>query len=110
MTGAGTGRSMVLTACGSPEEADHIASALVEWRLAACVQKLRIDSTYLWEGRVHDEPEVLLLIKTSDDRLAELIDTVRSLHSYDLPEIIAVPVSGGDAAYLEWMGRMTHPD
>jgi len=105
-----TARSMVMTTCGTPEEADHIAAALVEWKLAACVQKVRISSTYMWEGRVHHDDEVLLLIKSSTDRVPAVSDTIRSLHSYDLPEIIEVPITGGDPDYLEWIGRMTHPD
>lgn len=87
------------------DTAAGIARTLVQERLAACgniVPGLR--SIYRWQGEVHDDPEVLLILKTRAERVAELADRVVQLHPYDLPEVIALPVSAGLPAYLQWVG------
>ena len=95
---------VVLITAGSHEEAARIANSLVETRLAACVQILpQIESVYWWKGRIERSPEVLLLAKTTPDKFSEIETTVRSLHSYDTPEIIAIPVTEVSAPYLEWL-------
>lgn len=86
------------------DEATRIAHALVEERLAACVNILApIASVYRWEGQVQQDSEVLLVIKTTDARLPALIQRVKTLHSYQVPEIIAVPIADGSPEYLRWV-------
>ena len=85
-----------------------MAEALVESRLAACVNLLGgIQSIYRWEGEVEMAREVLLLIKSTADRWDELRTRITELHSYDTPEIIAVPITAGSEKYLNWIGRET---
>ena len=96
---------LVMCSCGSVAEAERIASLLVEQRLAACVQVQPVTSTYRWQGQVMRDAEQLLLIKTVAARLPEVEATIKQAHSYDLPEISAVPISGGSAEYLDWIQR-----
>jgi periplasmic divalent cation tolerance protein len=94
----------VMLTAGSREEASRLAEMLVGARLAACVQILpEIESVYHWKGEVRREPEVLLLAKTTQARFPLLEREVRALHSYETPEIIALPVTGASAPYLEWL-------
>lgn len=95
--------------CGSDDEAHRIASTLVNGRLAACVQRLPIRSVYTWDGEVQNDPEILLLAKTTSDRIGDLVDTVVDLHSYDVPAITAVPIVAGTTDYLDWVMEMTRP-
>jgi periplasmic divalent cation tolerance protein len=91
-------------ACPDPETAQRIANALVEERLAGCVNVLPgVRSVYRWQGAIERADEVLLLIKTARERLAPLTARVASLHPYELPELVAVEVAGGSAAYLDWV-------
>lgn len=95
---------LVLTTCANADEADAIAGALVEERLAACVNRVDgIVSTYTWESRVHRDEETLLLIKTTEARFDELQRAIVRLSSYDVPEVIVVPVGKGSKAYLDWL-------
>ena len=95
---------VVLVTCGSEEEALKIANALVEAHLAACVNLVApIRSIYRWEGKIWDEKEWLLIIKTQKHRFEELDKKVKSLHSYSVPEIISLPITEGAAAYLNWI-------
>jgi len=100
-----TDKILVLVTCGSRKEARKIARALVEQRLGACVSAIEVPvaSTYRWKGRVESAREFLLLIKTSKKRFAAVRDAVRKLHSYDVPEIIALPIAAGSRAYLDWI-------
>jgi periplasmic divalent cation tolerance protein len=99
-----TDKRIVLTTCGSQEEADRIARHIVENRLAACVNVIpQISSIYRWEGKVECAQEWLLLVKTTAEKLAEVRDGIRGLHSYDLPECIAISVEDGSPAYLQWI-------
>ncbi len=84
-------------------KAQSLARQLVERRLAACVNRMRIDSTYRWQDGIEDEPEMLLLIKTTRARQAEVQQAVLEAHPYDVPEIIAVPIADGSDAYLQWL-------
>jgi len=96
--------SIVLSTAGSPEEAARISRELVERRLAACVSRLPgLTSVYRWQGAVEEADEVLLLIKTSTEKLAALESALRELHSYEVPEFLVLPVTGGSQAYLEWL-------
>lgn len=102
---------VVQCACPDAAVADRIATALVQARLAACVQQVPgIRSTYRWDGRVETADEVLLLIKTQDARLDEVVASVRALHPYEVPELLAVDVRGGLPAYLDWVIAQSRAD
>jgi periplasmic divalent cation tolerance protein len=98
---------VVLVTCGSRTEAERIAREIVSRRLAACANLLEtpVRSVYRWKGRVEKAREFLLLIKTSVRRLASLQAEVERLHSYDVPEFIALPILTGSPAYLRWLGE-----
>ncbi|MDJ0789659.1 MAG: divalent-cation tolerance protein CutA [Myxococcota bacterium] len=86
------------------EVAREIARALVDERLAACVNVVPgIASVYRWEGAVQEDSEVLLIVKSRAGRAAALAERVRALHPYDLPEVLALPAVGGSEAYLDWV-------
>jgi periplasmic divalent cation tolerance protein len=96
----------VLTTAGSEEEAERISTALVERRLAACVQVLGpIASRYRWQGKVETAREWMCLAKTEASRYSEVEATIRELHSYDEPEILAIPIVAGSESYLDWIGE-----
>ncbi len=105
--GAAGGYLVVTTTLSSPEAAGALARRLVERRLAACVQSLRIDSVYRWEGEVVEEPEVLLVAKTRRELYDELEQAVRAEHPYEVPEIVAVGLERGLPAYLSWIDEAT---
>ncbi|MCJ7782790.1 MAG: divalent-cation tolerance protein CutA [Desulfobacterales bacterium] len=99
---------VVLVTCGSEEEALKIANILVEGHLAACVNLVApIRSVYRWEGKIWDEKEWLLIIKTQKHRFEELEKKVKSLHSYSVPEIISLSITEGSSAYLNWIRENT---
>ncbi len=99
---------VVLVTTPSPERAAEIARALVEERLAACGNVVPgIRSLYRWQGKIQDEPEALLLLKTTRARFEALRDRVLALHPYEVPEEIALPVEAGNARYLEWIAAET---
>jgi periplasmic divalent cation tolerance protein len=94
----------VLVTVGSREEAGRVAEALVTERLAACVNVVGpITSIYHWKGQVERSQELLLIIKTRAALFGQLETRIKSLHSYENPEVIAVPISAGTAAYLDWL-------
>jgi periplasmic divalent cation tolerance protein len=96
----------VLTTVGSEEEAERIAAALVEARLAACVQTIGpISSRYRWRGEVEEAREWQCLAKTEAARYAEVEEPIRAVHSYEEPEILAIPVLAGSAGYLAWISE-----
>lgn len=99
---------VVLVTTPTPERAAEIARALVEERLAACgnvVPGLR--SIYRWEGKVQEDAEALLVLKTTRGRFEALRERVLALHPYDVPEVIALPVEVGSAPYLAWLAAET---
>ena len=100
-----TDKLVVLVTCSTTAEARRIARAVVEARLAACVNILpgAVTSVYRWKGKVESARERLILIKTSDKRLAKLRAAVERLHSYDVPEFIALPIIAGSPKYLAWL-------
>lgn len=99
---------VVFVTCGSEEEALKIANALVDAHLAACVNLIApVRSIYRWEGKIWDEKEWLLIIKTQKQRFEALEKRVRSLHSYSVPEIISLPITEGSSAYLNWIRENT---
>jgi periplasmic divalent cation tolerance protein len=96
--------NFIYMTAGSKEEARKIAKELVVARLAACVNILdQMNSFYMWQGELQDDTEVVLIAKTTEDRLPALIEKVKSLHSYDCPCIVSLPVSGGNQAFLDWI-------
>jgi periplasmic divalent cation tolerance protein len=100
---------VVLMTAGSQEEAERIAGALVGERLAVCVNVISgVTSVYRWEGEVKRDPEWLLMAKSRGDVLDDLVRRVKALHSYDVPEIIALPLAGGSEAYLRWIDSEVH--
>lgn len=99
---------VILCACPDEATADRIARELVGARLAACVNRLPgVRSTFRWKGALQNEPEVLLAIKTVRSRYQELEMRLKALHPYEVPEIIALPVLAGAAAYLAWLAEET---
>ena len=95
---------IVLTTAGSAEEARRIAQALVERRLAACVNIVpQIESVYRWQGRVENATEWLMIIKTQAEAFERIRDAIRELHSYDLPECVMLKVDAGSEPYLQWI-------
>ena len=102
---------VVLTTTGSEDEAGRIARALVEERLAACVNVVGpIRSIYRWRDAVEDAAEWLLVVKARAADVATLEARIRALHSYEVPEVLALPVYGGAAAYLAWLDEATRRD
>ena len=101
-----TDKRIVLCTTGSDDEARKIAHHLVENQLAACVNIVpQIQSIYRWQGKVESSKEWLLVVKTSADKFPEVRDAIRGLHSYDVPECIAIAIEDGSASYLEWLGE-----
>jgi len=104
----GYGTLVVLITCPNQEVGETIGHALVEERLAACVNVIPgLRSIYRWEGKICRDPEVLLLIKTRRARLAALTRRVKTLHPYSVPEVIALPLAGGSSPYLAWVRKST---
>jgi periplasmic divalent cation tolerance protein len=102
---------VLLCTCGSEEEGLRIAERLVESKLAACVNLLEgVRSVYRWQGKVETSQEVLLLIKSVAERFEEIQARITELHSYDTPEIIALPIIAGSEKYLAWIRQGTSAD
>jgi periplasmic divalent cation tolerance protein len=100
---------LVLCACGSEAEAGDIAEHLVSHHLAACVNiSAPVRSVYRWQGKIESASEWLLTIKTARTRFADLSAAIQSLHSYELPEIIALPITAGFPPYLKWIDESVH--
>lgn len=103
-----TNARIILTTAGSQEEAQKIAHALVERRLAACVNIVpQIESVYRWQGKVETAQEWLLLIKTQAALYERVRDAVKELHSYDLPECVMLDLTAGSQDYLDWIAKNT---
>lgn len=101
---------LCLSTCPDPETAARIARALVEERLAACVNRLTgMDSTYRWQGNILDEREVLLVIKTTRERFGALRQRLVELHPYEVPELVALEIRDGHRPYLDWIAAQTEP-
>jgi periplasmic divalent cation tolerance protein len=99
---------IVLTTAGSSEEANKIAHALVERRLAACVNIVpQITSVYRWQGAVETAGEWLLLIKTQAGAFEQVRDAIQELHSYELPECVMLSIEAGSPGYLKWIEKNT---
>ena len=98
--------TMILSTASSKDEAHEIANALVERRMVACVNIIGpIESIYRWKGAVESAHEFLLLMKTQADRFECVRDAIKQMHSYDVPEVIQVPIQNGLPAYLTWISE-----
>ena len=101
-----TDKIVVLSACGSAEEAQKLARHLVETRVAACVNVIPgVYSVFHWEGKVDETSEWMLIIKSTRARLEALKTELAKMHSYQVPEVIAIPIVDGSADYLDWIDR-----
>jgi periplasmic divalent cation tolerance protein len=100
-----TGYGVVLVTAASQEEGEAIASALVELKLAACVTLMPVRSIYTWQGKVNSEQEWQLIIKTQLSQFPALSAKIKELHSYQVPEIVALPIVAGSQSYLDWIGE-----
>ena len=100
---------LVVTTVDSREEADRLARALVEQRLAACAQISAIDSCYVWEGAVRQEPEFRVLFKVATSAYDAAEEAILALHSYDLPAIHAIPIERAHAPYADWVVANSSP-
>jgi len=106
--GTGNGAKVVLITASSPDEGARIAEALVSERLAACVNRVDgISSVYWWKGKMERESECLLIAKTRGELVERLIARVKEMHSYSVPEVIALPIEAGNPDYLMWIAEET---
>jgi periplasmic divalent cation tolerance protein len=95
---------VIFVTASNNKEAKKIAAALIKQKLAACVNIVdKVNSLFFWEGKAQKAKESLLIIKSKKEKLAKLIKVVKSLHSYTVPEIIAIPILAGDKPYLRWI-------
>jgi periplasmic divalent cation tolerance protein len=102
--------AILMVTAGSVEEAERIARTLLEERQIACANLVPgVRSLYLWQGKVEDAAEVLLLLKTPTALVEPVIERVRALHSYEVCEVLALPVELGNPAYVEWVRAETRP-
>lgn len=107
---AATNARMVYATCPDRETARTIASALVDQHEAACVNIVpSLESVYRWQGKIEIDPEMLLLIKTAADRVADVQARVEALHPDELPEVVAVRLCDGSKGYLDWLEEQTRP-
>jgi periplasmic divalent cation tolerance protein len=95
--------AVVLTSCANRQNARLLSAALLEAQLAACVQMLPIESAYIWKGTLHNDDEVLLLIKGRAEDFEAIQNLILQLHDYELPEIIQIPITNGFERYLAWL-------
>ncbi|HDI74055.1 MAG TPA: divalent-cation tolerance protein CutA [Candidatus Korarchaeota archaeon] len=98
---------LVLTTVENLHQADDLARRLLEKKLAACVSSFPVKSTYWWESKIERSDEILLLIKTSDERLEDLLEFLSEEHPYEVPEIIVLPVEGVGEPYERWIRDVT---
>jgi periplasmic divalent cation tolerance protein len=98
--------NFIYMTAGSRQEAEKIGKELVVSRLAACVNILNnMNSIYMWQGEVQEDSEVVMIAKTTEDRVPQLVEKVKSLHSYECPCIVSIPVTGGNQAFLDWIAE-----
>ena len=103
--------NFVYMTAGSKEEAKKIGQVLVESKLAACVNILdNMNAIYMWEGRLQDDRETVMIAKTTETRVPELIEKVKAMHSYECPCIICLPIENGNRAFLDWIAGEVNPN
>jgi periplasmic divalent cation tolerance protein len=96
--------SLIYITAGSLDEARAIGRELVSLKLAACVNIIdHMESVYIWEGKIQNDNEVIIIAKTVESRVPELIEKVKTLHSYECPCIVSLPVSSGNKSFLDWI-------
>lgn len=101
---------MVYITTGSTNEAKDIAGVVIREKFAACANILpQMESVYEWEGKICNDKEAVLILKTTQDKLTDLTDCVNELHSYDLPCIVALPIENGSQDFLKWIYNEIHP-
>jgi periplasmic divalent cation tolerance protein len=102
------GVQILYITCGNREEARRIGKAAVESRLGACANIIgQMNSIYFWEDKLQDDSEAVLIIKTTEEKTEALMEMVKSLHSYDLPCMVCLPITGGYAPFLKWVADQT---
>lgn len=101
------GYCVILTTCGDTEQAGGIASGLVRNRLAACVQIMPITSYYEWKKEVNTDAEQLLIIKAKQEAYQRIEEYIINNHTYEIPEVIKIPIQGGFASYLRWIDEVS---
>ena len=101
--------TLIMTTVDSEQRAAALAARLLERRLAACVQQVRITSRYRWDGEAKCDEEILLLVKTSAEAAKAAALAIEENHGYDVPEIVVLPITDGLPAYLDWLNRETDP-
>ena len=101
---------VVLVTAESEAQARAIASAIVKEKYGACVSLMPVHSVYTWKNEVHSDPEWQLIIKTDLTYYSQLETRIRQLHSYEVPEIIALPIQAGLTPYLQWIGESVSPE
>lgn len=99
--------SIVLTTCPDMNEANSLALKIINEKLAACIQLSAITSIYTWKGSLHQEPEIRLLMKTKSGLYKALEEFILKHHSYEVPEIVLIPITQGSDEYLDWIDRHT---
>ena len=98
---------VLLTTLANEDEAQNMSRMLIEQKFAACTQEFTVNSRFRWEGAIQSETEVVILVKTAVDRVDDAVEAIKEAHSYDLPEIIVLPVTGGLAGYMDWVRSET---
>jgi len=98
---------VVVTTCGSKDEAENLAKRILAAKLAACVQMSDITSFYTWEDKLNEDSEILLVMKTRERLFGKLERLISDHHSYDVPEIVQIPIYAGSKKYLDWIDRVT---
>ena len=102
--------SIIITTAGSKDTAKKIANFLVEKNLAACAQMFPIESVYSWQGKIHQDNEIALFIKSKTALFDKIAEAIKANHEYEVPEIIQIPVTNGLPDYLKWIDGCTHSD
>jgi periplasmic divalent cation tolerance protein len=98
--------NLIYITAGNKDEARTLGRELVESKLAACVNIIdNMNSMYVWQGEIQDDKEVILIAKTTEAKVPELLEKVKALHSYDCPCILNIPVSGGNKEFLDWIAN-----
>ena len=98
---------MILATAPSRDEAENIARLLIEEKLAACVQLVPIESFYAWEGKTQNAAEIMLLVKTRKSLFEQVIARIKAVHSYSVPQIVAMPFAAGFGGYFQWIDEVT---
>jgi periplasmic divalent cation tolerance protein len=99
--------SIITTTYPDKESAKSVAKLLIEKRLVACAQIFPIESMYLWQGQIHDEDETILIAKSKTLLFDKIVATIRDNHTYEVPQIVQIPITDGLPEYLRWIGDCT---